>query len=216
MTIPPSPFFWTPSLYITGCTSGGVYALVFTHIDMPGKTCCGQLGSLLLCLCDVFWALINSLVHWFCTGTQGLVLFQIAKWSQVLLRMQWTKDQGPSLILSDLIFLGLSTTKNQTKQTTMKQNKRVGGFQIIHMLLRKKSELKKPVELLVCSHKIISFLKSSFVSSSSSLATGSTLTSSVSVQGRPFCISFSFCCMPAWNPHSLVQMKMVQSNRSIH
>ena len=34
--------------------------LVFTH--MPGKSCCRWLRSSLLCLCDIFWALINSLV----------------------------------------------------------------------------------------------------------------------------------------------------------
>ena len=32
--------------------------------------------SLLLCLCDVFRALINSLVCWFCTSALGLILFQ--------------------------------------------------------------------------------------------------------------------------------------------
>ena len=34
--------------------------LVFTC--MPGESYCRQLGSLLLCLCDIFRALINSLV----------------------------------------------------------------------------------------------------------------------------------------------------------
>ena len=37
--------------------------LAFT--GMPGQSYCRRLGSLLLCLCDVFWALINSLVFWF-------------------------------------------------------------------------------------------------------------------------------------------------------
>ena len=42
--------------------------LVFTR--MPGESYCRQLRSLLLCLCDVFWVLINSLAHWFySTGT---------------------------------------------------------------------------------------------------------------------------------------------------
>ena len=36
-----------------------------------------RLRSLLLCLCDVFRALINSLVCWFCTSALGLVLLQI-------------------------------------------------------------------------------------------------------------------------------------------
>ena len=39
-------------------------SLVFTH--MPGESYCGWLRSLLLCLSDMFWALINSLLYWFC------------------------------------------------------------------------------------------------------------------------------------------------------
>ena len=45
---------------IRRCTS--LY-LPFTR--MPGESCCRRLRFLLLCLCDVFWALINSLVCWF-------------------------------------------------------------------------------------------------------------------------------------------------------
>ena len=36
-----------------------------------------QLRYLFLCLYDVFQALINSLVRWFCMSTLGLILFQI-------------------------------------------------------------------------------------------------------------------------------------------
>ena len=43
---------------------------------MPGESYRRQ-GSLLLCLCDVFRALINFLVCWFCTSVLGLVLFHI-------------------------------------------------------------------------------------------------------------------------------------------
>ena len=46
--------------------------LVFTR--MPGESYRRWLGSLLLCLCDVFRALIKSLVCWFCTSALGLVL----------------------------------------------------------------------------------------------------------------------------------------------
>ena len=35
-----------------------------------------RLRSLFLCLCDVFRALVNSLVGWFCAGAVGLVLLQ--------------------------------------------------------------------------------------------------------------------------------------------
>ena len=58
-------------------TSGAVYVpciplvefmcLVFT--PMPGESCCRRLRSLLLCLCDVFRALVNSLLCSFVTVT---------------------------------------------------------------------------------------------------------------------------------------------------
>ena len=44
---------------------------------MPRDSYRRRLRSLLLYLCDVFRALINSLVCWFCTSALGLVLFQI-------------------------------------------------------------------------------------------------------------------------------------------
>ena len=44
--------------------------LVFTH--MPGESYSRRLGSLLLCLCDVFRSVINSLVGWFCKDNTGL------------------------------------------------------------------------------------------------------------------------------------------------
>ena len=44
---------------------------------MAGESYCRRLSSLLLCLCDVLRALIDSLVCWFCTSALGLVLFQI-------------------------------------------------------------------------------------------------------------------------------------------
>ena len=49
--------------------------LVFTC--MPGGSCHRWLRSLLLCLCDVFQVLINSLVCWVYMSTLGLILFQI-------------------------------------------------------------------------------------------------------------------------------------------
>ena len=39
----------------------GFMSLVFTR--MLGERYCGQLGSLLFCLCDVFQVLINSLIN---------------------------------------------------------------------------------------------------------------------------------------------------------
>ena len=38
----------------------------------------------LLCLCDFFQSLINSLVCWFCTGALGLILFHIALHSNTI------------------------------------------------------------------------------------------------------------------------------------
>ena len=43
---------------------GGVYVPC-----MPGESYCRRLRSLLLYLCDVFWALINSLVCWVLSGS---------------------------------------------------------------------------------------------------------------------------------------------------
>ena len=51
--------------------------LVFTR--MPGESYRRRLRSLLLYLCYVFRALINSLVCWFYTSALGLVLFQIRR-----------------------------------------------------------------------------------------------------------------------------------------
>ena len=49
--------------------------LAFERI--PGESYRRRLRSLLLYLCDVFRALINSPVSWFCTSAVGLVLFQM-------------------------------------------------------------------------------------------------------------------------------------------
>ena len=56
--------------------------LVFTC--MPGESYHRWLSSLLLCLCDVFWVLINSLVCWFCMSALGLILFQICVQAELL------------------------------------------------------------------------------------------------------------------------------------
>ena len=51
---------------------------------MPGESYCRWLGSLLLCLCDVFWALINSLVCWFCC------CWQPSTWRRTTARAAWS------------------------------------------------------------------------------------------------------------------------------
>ena len=45
-------------------------------------------SCLLACLCDVFRALINSLVRWFCWSALGLVLFHIASLNSKKSRMK--------------------------------------------------------------------------------------------------------------------------------
>ena len=53
---------------------------------MPGESYRRRLRSLLLCLSDLLRALINSLDCWFCTGTLGLILFQILSTSAYTLK----------------------------------------------------------------------------------------------------------------------------------
>ena len=60
-----------------GCTFDGVYNTYFVFTCMPGESYSRRLRSFLLCLCDVFRALINSLLCSFCTRALGLVPFQI-------------------------------------------------------------------------------------------------------------------------------------------
>ena len=52
---------------------------------------CTQLRSLLLCLCDIFRALINSLVGWFCTSALSLALFQIWELSSII-PLTWSQQ----------------------------------------------------------------------------------------------------------------------------
>ena len=47
-----------------------------------------RLRSLLLCLSDLFQALINSLICWLCTGALGLILFQILSNAQACVKLQ--------------------------------------------------------------------------------------------------------------------------------
>ena len=65
--------YWGGILF-WGCASGGVYVpCIYTH----QVSYCRWLMSLLLYLCYVFQAPINSLVCWFCTSALGFVLFQV-------------------------------------------------------------------------------------------------------------------------------------------
>ena len=51
--------------YINSTRDTSSYLKVFTCMPGEAESYCRWLRSLLLCLCDVFWALINSLVCWF-------------------------------------------------------------------------------------------------------------------------------------------------------
>ena len=62
---------------------------------MPGESYRRRLESLLLCLIDVFWALINSLVCWFCTRAVGIVQFQIHVRSRLVKRSR--RNEGTVL-----------------------------------------------------------------------------------------------------------------------
>ena len=55
--------------------------------------------SLLMCLCDAFRALINSLVYWLCTSALGLVLFQICD--------LWLRDVGIVLYVCLLVTMSV-------------------------------------------------------------------------------------------------------------
>ena len=74
-----------------GCTSGEFMYLTFTYI--PGESYCRWLRSLLLCLCDVFHTLINSLMPcWFCMSTLGLIRFQIMIWESLGKQHFWPQS----------------------------------------------------------------------------------------------------------------------------
>ena len=52
------------------------FCTLYLH-RIPGESYHRRLRSLLLHSCDIFWALINSLVCWFYVSALGLVLLQI-------------------------------------------------------------------------------------------------------------------------------------------
>ena len=68
--------------------------LVFTC--MPGESYCRRLGSLLLCLCYVFWALINFFVCWFYMSSLGLILFQICALTNIVISREHSGITGGS------------------------------------------------------------------------------------------------------------------------
>ena len=84
-----------------GCTSGRVMYFVFTR--MPGESYRRRLRSLLLYLCDVFRAVINSLVCWFCSSALGHVLFQICLmlcFAECIRRSFWAAAQWVAALRS--------------------------------------------------------------------------------------------------------------------
>ena len=101
-----------------GCTFSGVYVpCIFTCMSGENR----RLRSLLLFLCYVFRALINSLVCWFCTSTLGLFLFHIfyhsASFARILFqakvvsvvnieRWQVIESQVLCLVISPCLVIG--------------------------------------------------------------------------------------------------------------
>ena len=70
----------TPTWHASKYKDDDVPLAEFIYLEftrMPGRSYRRRLGSLVVCLCDVFRALINSLGFWFCTCALGLVLFEI-------------------------------------------------------------------------------------------------------------------------------------------
>ena len=65
-------FYWSFS-----SDTMAVKGLIWIYTRVPGESYRRRFGSLLLYLCYVFRALINSLACWLCTSALGLVLFQI-------------------------------------------------------------------------------------------------------------------------------------------
>ena len=69
------------SLVVSVDVKHHVYCLWWNLCTLYLHTCqvsyCRWLRSLLLYLCYVFWALINSLACWFCTSALSLILFQM-------------------------------------------------------------------------------------------------------------------------------------------
>ena len=83
------------------CTSGGVYVTCITR--MPGESYSRRLRAFLWCLCDVFQALINSLVCRFFKSALGFVLFQIYWQTQPKGQGQNDKGYERTLILIRLV-----------------------------------------------------------------------------------------------------------------
>ena len=67
--------------------------LIFTR--MPSESYRRQLKSLLLCLCDVFRVLINSLVCWFSTSAPDLFCFRVCQLQFVLVHCVQCDPQCP-------------------------------------------------------------------------------------------------------------------------
>ena len=72
--------------------------LVFTH--MPGESYHRWLGTLLLCLCDVFRALINSLVCWFIitTDIHYLKKKKVVHWNKKALQHNYAGETAHSTL----------------------------------------------------------------------------------------------------------------------
>ena len=96
--------FW--SLLCRGCTSGGVYVPC-----MPGESYRRSLRSLLLCLCVVFWALINSLVCCLFTTKPNQQIWDRGKSVHMEVFMSLINNFGRDKLLKELAHAGLAKTK---------------------------------------------------------------------------------------------------------
>ena len=95
--------------------------LVYTR--MPGESYRRRLGSLLLYLCYVFLALINSLVCWICTSALGLVLFRIWN-SRLASLLYYLFQQRMGTVFSHCMVCTVSVKNTGSKHTNSEKVKK--------------------------------------------------------------------------------------------
>ena len=101
--------------------------LVFLRI--PGESYRRRLKFLLLCLCDVFRGLINSLVFCFCTSALGLVLCQVVENQRSVCFSAKSKNGGRSLREKlEKIGLSLPAGRRKAANVTLLTSLVEGGF----------------------------------------------------------------------------------------
>ena len=99
--------------------------MYLAFIRMPGESYRRRLTSLLMYLCKVFRALINSLVCWFCTSVLGLVLFQICNNNSFLAQQPVQKVRTYGTVQYHNTNYRKKEKTNKTKTTKNRYNEQV-------------------------------------------------------------------------------------------